>query len=405
MPWKEGYSPIRHVPEYENYLLEQWRQGEFTDYWKKSGIYSLDCYQNIPDIPIMVMSSWYDVYVKSTLDNFRVFKEKNQSETVLVMGPWLHGDRNNTHSGDVEFGARASFDNNVDIDWLSYRLRWFKKHLLNHSKEQFHTAMVFQMGGGNGNQNENERLNHGGSWINSTSWPMQNTQATKLYLSKSGHLSAKKPTADISQTYLADPNNPVPTIGGALTSGKPVFEGGAYDQREHNKFFGSAGNNMPLAARHDVLSFQTPPLEQDMVVTGSVKARLYLETDAKDTDLTIKLVDVYPASQDYPQGFAMNITDGILRCRYHKGFDAPQQLEKGRVYEIDIEAFATSNLFKAGHNIRLDIASSNFPKFDVNPNTGGAEGFLGEKVIARNTIHISPKYPSYLELEIVSGQD
>lgn len=117
LPWKAGQSPLRHVPEYEAYLLEQWKQGSFSDFWKKSGIYALDSYQNIADIPVLLMSSWYDVYVKSTLENYTVLSEKNRSQTALIMGPWLHGDRNTTHSGDVDFGQDASFDDNIDSNW------------------------------------------------------------------------------------------------------------------------------------------------------------------------------------------------------------------------------------------------------------------------------------------------
>lgn len=150
LPWKAGQSPLRHVPEYEAYLLEQWKQGSFSDFWKKSGIYALDSYQNIADIPVLLMSSWYDVYVKSTLENYTVLSEKNRSQTALIMGPWLHGDRNTTHSGDVEFGQDASFDDNIDSNWLDFRVKWFQRWLLNDDRHTFANVQVFQMGGGSG---------------------------------------------------------------------------------------------------------------------------------------------------------------------------------------------------------------------------------------------------------------
>src|SRR6185437_2934509 len=122
------------------------------------------------------------------------------------------------------------------------------------------------------------------------------------------------------------------------------------------------------------LVFQTPPLTDDVEVTGAISAKLWISSDGPDTDFTIKLIDLYPPSEDYPDGFALNLTDGILRCRYRDSFERPSPMTPGQVYAIEVTAFPTSNLFKAGHRIRLDISSSNFPHFDVNPNTGAPEG-------------------------------
>ncbi|MCA9008043.1 MAG: CocE/NonD family hydrolase, partial [Planctomycetaceae bacterium] len=201
--------------------------------------------------------------------------------------------------------------------------------------------------------------------------------------------------------YDFDPKNPVPTIGGALTSGQPVFAGGAFDQREAERFFGSANPGLPLSARADVLSFETEPLDEDVAVVGPITIVLHVSTDAPDTDFTAKLIDVHPPGADYPTGIAMILTDGIFRCRYRKGFDAPERLQAGEVFEIRIEPFATANLFKAGHRIRLDISSSNFPKFDVNPNTGAPEGTGRTTRVARNTVFCDAARPSHVVLPIV----
>lgn len=403
MPWKPGHSPLRHVPDYEAYLFEQWSKGAFGEYWKQSGIYSLDHYQDIPDIPIMLMSSWYDVYVKSTLDNFKVLREKNRSATALIMGPWLHGDRNNTFSGDVEFGAKASFDNNISTNWLDHRLNWFKKWLIAEDSPESYLEKVriFQMGGGSAKRDENERLIHGGQWITGEEWPLTNSAAQRFYFHQNGRLHQDKPSSECAKVqYVNDPCKPVPTIGGALTSGKPVFVGGAFDQREDPRFFGTLGDNISLAARTDVLVFQTDPLTDDLAVSGAVSIHLFIESDAPDTDFTAKLVDVYPASEDYPKGFAMNITDGIFRCRYHDSWEHPTTLQVGKVVEIVVEPFATCNLFKQGHRLRIEVASSNFPKYDVNPNSGEPEGSALLKRKALNTVHVSSKHASYLEIEV-----
>ena len=140
-----------------------------------------------------------------------------------------------------------------------------------------------------------------------------------------------------------------------MTSGWPIFEGGGFDQRETKRFFGARGDDLPLSARPDVLVFETEPLAEDTAVIGPIELTLYVSTDAPDTDFTAKLVDVYPPSADYPQGFALNITDGILRCRYRESFEHPRPMVPGEVCEIRIECFATANLFKAGHRIRLTL--------------------------------------------------
>ena len=201
--------------------------------------------------------------------------------------------------------------------------------------------------------------------------------------------------------YYADPANPVPTVGGALTSGAPIFVGGAFDQRERADFFGSRGDNRPLSERDDVLSFQTAPLAADLIVAGPVQIELWIDSDAPDTDFTAKLVDVYPPSAAYPEGFAMNITDGIRRCRYRDAWEQPKPLAPGERVKVTIEPFATCNLFKQGHRLRLDISSSNFPRFDVNPNSGEAEGQARHPRIAHNRVHLSRDAASCLVLSIL----
>lgn len=407
MPWQPGQSPIRHVPEYEAYLLEQWAQGSFSEYWRKPGIYAEGHYNDLPDIPVLFMSSWYDAYVSSTLANYNAFKRHNSTPQHLIMGPWLHGDRNISHSGDAEFGAAANFDGQVAENWLTCRLEWFERSLKDtstQSSEHDASVKVFLMGGGEGTPDENGRLQHGGRWLQSQQWPLPGSQTLSLYLDHEQRLSRERPTVrEANLSYRTDPDQPVPTIGGALTSGAPVFVGGAFDQRERPDFFGTRGDNQPLAARADVLSFQTPPLTEDLIVAGPLHIELWIESDAPDTDFTAKLVDVYPPSSDYPDGYAMNITDGIRRSRYRDSWENPEQLELGERVKVIIEPFATCNVFKRGHRLRLDIASSNFPHFDVNPNSGEAEGQARHKRIATNTVHLCTDFASRLVLTTLSA--
>jgi len=160
------------------------------------------------------------------------------------------------------------------------------------------------MGGGSGRRNADGRLDHGGRWRTTPDWPLPQTEWTKFYLHSDRSLGHEMPDGGARPLgYVSDPQNPVPTIGGALSSGEPVMRGGAYDQRE-------------LAERADVLTFSTPPLEHDLEITGPVTVRLWIASDSPDTDFTAKLIDVHPPNKDYPSGFAMNLTEGILRCRY-----------------------------------------------------------------------------------------
>jgi putative CocE/NonD family hydrolase len=400
MPWTKGRSPVRWNAEYEDYLLEQWQSGTFNDFWRKVGIYAAGYYETFPKVPTIFMSSWYDAYVTTTLENFTALKGDAERPLSLIMGPWTHGNRSRTIFGDVDFGADAVFDGQVDEDWLAYREKWFARYLKDeHAHQQAGRVHVFLMGTGQGNKTEAGHLNHGGRWIEGTDWPLPDAEPLNLYLQKDMSLSEKLPEqVAASISYDFDPANPVPTIGGSLTSGEPIFTGGGFNQVEAEQFYGCTRPGLPLTARHDVLSFETAPLEQDTAIAGPVEIELWVCTDAPDTDFTAKLVDVYPPSADYPRGYALNITDGIFRVRYRKGFDKPEPVADGEVFKITISPFATANMFKKGHRIRLDISSSNFPKYDVNPNTGEPEGTSHRKQIAVNTVFVEHNRPSVLKL-------
>lgn len=179
------------------------------------------------------------------------------------------------------------------------------------------------------------------------------------------------------------------------------MRGGGYNQHEGPAFYGSREPYLPVAARPDVLVFETEPLATDIEVTGAIEANLWISSDGADTDFTIKLIDVYPPSEDYPEGFALNLTDGILRCRYRDSWESPTALTPGQVYAVKVTAFPTSNLFARAHRIRLDVSSSNFPHFDVNPNTGDPEGQGLTRRVARNTVFMDANRPSHVVLPLI----
>lgn len=404
MPWQPGNSPLSAAPEYERYLFEQWQAGMFTDYWRQPGLYAEGYYDRFPDVPTAIVGSWYDPYVLTCLTNFSELAKRHQSPVKLVMGPWTHGDRSVSFAGDVDFGPQARLDGNISKDYRQLRLDWFRRWLKD-DKMQNETPAVryFQMGGGSGRRNPAGRLEHGGRWRSTAQWPPLNADERLLYLRADGCLSEEMPTDSQALSYRYDPEDPVPTIGGALTSGEPVMRGGAFDQRESGRVFKYRGvpDGKPLADRADVLVFQTPPLPRDVVVTGAIFVDLFVSSDCRDTDFTAKLIDVYPPGPDYPDGFAMNITDGIFRVRYRDGWDRESMMEPETVYAIKIEPFAVSNLFQAGHRLRLDISSSNYPQFDINLNTGSPEGGAGRPRVAINRIHFGRRHPSHLRLPVV----
>jgi hypothetical protein len=258
------------------------------------------------------------------------------------------------------------------------------------------------MGGGSGARNAAGRLQHGGKWCFADSWPPPGTQEQYLYLCPDGTLRDVPADVDTYLEYRFDPTDPVPTIGGALTSGEPLMQGGAFDQRQTRQVFSYREHDgeEDLANRQDVLVFQTPPLLDALTVSGAIRIELCVSSNCPDTDFTAKLIDVYPPSADYPQGFAMNITDGIFRMRYRDGWDRESMIVPGEVYRIGIEPFATSNLFNAGHRLRIDISSSNYPHFDLNPNTGAAEGCAEHFRVATNRVHLGKTHASRIRLPL-----
>lgn len=411
LPWRKGQSPLKWLPEFEDYLFEQWNHGDYDEYWKKLGICSRAFMENFADIPMVHMSSWFDPYPRTATGNYIDLKKRGKGPLSLILGPWTHGDRCLSYAGDVDFGPKAALEGNLAQDFLALRLQFFDRWLKGCSSGAALEPEVryFRMGGGSGRKNPDGRLDHGGEWLKADNWPPESVEMQSFYLALEGHLvelpyccaaSSLKPG---SIGYRFDPDNPVPSLGGTITSGEPVMRGGAFDQVEDQRFFGCAPPYLPLASRPDVLVFETDILNEALEVTGPIALELWVSSDCPDTDFTMKLIDVYPPTRDYPRGFAMNLTDGILRARYRNSWEKPEPMEPGTVYRITIEAFPISNLFLAGHKIRLDVSSSNFPHFDVNPNTGETKGEGRQKRIAANTLYFGQGHLSRLLLPVAGS--
>jgi len=404
LPWHRGDSPLSAAPDYESYLFDQWEHGRFDAYWKQLGIYAEGFYDQYCDAAMVHMSSWYDPYPRTAVQNYVALSRRKHGPVRLILGPWTHGDRQLTYAGDVDFGATSTIDGNVAKDFLTLRLRWFDRWLKGKANgvDTEPAVRLFVMGGGSGRKNAEGRLDHGGRWRAEKDWPIPDARETPYYLHRDGRLSAEKPAdAAAFREYVYDPQHPVPTIGGTVTSGRPVMVGGAFDQRESPAFFGSQEPYRALAERADVLVFQTEPLAEAMEITGAISAELWISSDCTDTDFTIKLIDVYPPNADYPHGYAMNLSDGILRVRYRDSWEKPTLMTPGQVYKIRIDAFPTSNLFVRGHRVRIDISSSNFPHFDINPNSGEEEGHAAKMRIATNRVYVDRDRCSHVRLPLI----
>ncbi|MBI4473972.1 MAG: CocE/NonD family hydrolase [Acidobacteria bacterium] len=401
MPLRKGLNPLSISPEFESYVIQEMTHGDYDEYWKGLGVNWAEHYAGTADIPMLHVGGWYDTYAASTLENYLGLSKTKRSPIRLMFGPWTHGGNANSTAGEVDFGrdaAMPNFSRELHLQWFDHYLKGKPSPV-----SSWPPIRLFVMGTGDGHKDANGRLYHGGYWRDEKEWPLPGTNFVKYYFKGDGSLDTGMPIAGSSPTtYRYDPHNPVPTIGGAFSG---ALRRGAFDQREReNGFPGSKPPYLPLKARPDVVVFQTEPLKEDVEVIGPIKVVLYASSTAVDTDFTAKLLDVYTPSKDFPNGFDMNLTDGIIRARYRNSPLRQELMKPGEVYQFVIEAFPTANVFKKGHRIRIDISSSNFPRFDVNPNTGEPLGQHRRMITADNSIHHDAVRPSHVVLPIVPGR-
>lgn len=399
MPLRKGLNPLAVAPNFEDYILEMMTHSDYDEYWKHIDLNWAEHYDETADIPMLLISGWYDSYGGGTIDNYNALSRRLDSPVRLIMGPWTHSGNTRAYAGDVAFGEDAS----IEDFHHEFHLRWFDRYLKARS-EGFRDApvAVFVMGTGDGHRDPDGRLYHGGYWREAVAWPLPGTEFVRYFFHADGSLGTAQPAAvAASTTYTFDPANPVPTIGGSFSSTSPVFESGAFNQRTGTEIYGAKAPYLPLKARHDVVVFQTPPLKEEVEIVGPVTVEIHVSSSAVDTDFTAKLIDVYPPSAEYPDGYEMNLTDGIVRARYRNRPDRQEFLQPGNLYQVTVQPFPTANRFKRGHRIRIDISSSNFPRFDVNPNTGEPLGLNRRAIPADNTIYHDARRPSHVVLPII----
>ena len=330
------------------------------------------------NMPVYHVGSWYDIFLEGTINNYTEWRALGgpnaRPNQKMLVGPWGHiGYTTPTRDGcgDVDFGPEA------EIELVEEQKRWFGHWLRGEDTGVMDDAPVkiFVMG-------ENR-------WRDEQEWPLARTEYTPYYLHSDGNanslngdggLSREEPGHEPPDRYVYDPNDPTPTRGG----NNLIINRGAFDQRQ-------------VESRDDVLVYTSDELAANLEVTGPIRVTLYASSSALDTDFTAKLVDVRP------DGYAQNLQDGVLRARYRDSAADPRLLTPGQPYRFDIDLWATSHVFMPGHRIRLEISSSNFPRFDRNPNTGGDIATETQLVPAAQAVLHDSEYPSCITLPVIPG--
>ncbi len=397
LPPVDWSKALRHLPEMDIIKAVDGPHGIFADRtetptggamiertpndpaWYRGGLWHDDKTINVPGFWFM---SWYDVSIGPNLAayNFvrKTAKPEIGKEQYAVIAPTLHCSytRATEHTivGERDMGdARLNYSE-IQYDWFDHFLKGEDNHVL----EKQPRVRYYTMG-----------LN---KWQTSDTWPPQGAQPITLYLASGGRanslngdgaLAHEAPAQDHPDQFVYDPMNPVPSYGGNVCCTGNAVTGGAFDQRT-------------MEARADILVYSSEPLREGIEVSGPIEATLYVSSDAKDTDFTVKLIDVLP------DGAAYNLDETIQRVRYREGYDKPPVwMEPGKVYKVTLSPMTTSNYFAAGHRIRIEVSSSNFPRFDRNMNTGGNNYDEVKGVVAHNAVHHSTRYPSQVVLTVV----
>ena len=347
--------------------------------WFEGGLYHDDMGFGVPSF---WFTSWYDVSISPNLALFNHVRDNIDDPAVadnqyLVIAPTLHcaytRAKENTIVGERSVGdARLNYDEQI-YDWFDLWL----KDLDTGFKEKTPRVQYYTMGSN--------------KWNSAEQWPPEVAEMVTYYLSSDdgansrygdGKLSLNPTTDQGTDSYTYDPMNPVPSYGGNVCCTGNAVQGGAFDQQQ-------------METRNDILVYTSEPLSEGVEISGSIESTLYVSSDAKDTDFTIKLIDVYP------DGTAYNLDETIQRARYREGYDQEVMMEDGEVYELKLTPMSTSNYFEAGHSIRIEVSSSNFPRFARNLNTGGNNYDETEGVIARNAIHHGHVYPSRIVVPMI----
>ena len=437
MPFRPEELSLRHTPKLESALRSYSTRGTYDEFWSRIENDFTRYWDRHADVPGTFSTGWFDAFPHADTEYFSAMVAQNESPQRLIVGPWSHvgmrGDA--TFTLDVDFGPQSVWGVKR---YFEEQLAFFDRHLRGATAargSEPETVLapdespvcIFVMGGGSGCRLPSGKLDHGGQWREELEWPLARARLTSFHLHGDGTLAVEPPAAGAApRTFTFDPEHPVPTIGGLLCqigelppAGpdaqeaawtrflnpvlrlRNVVSPGPAHQEETEEIFGAEQPGRLLCDRPDVLCFRTEPLADAVEVTGPIEVRLWVSSSAPDTDFTAKLVDEYPSSEDYPRGYQMGLCDSIIRCRYREGWDREVFMEPGHAHPVTITLTPTSNLFAAGHRIRVDVSSSNFPRLDLNPNTGEPVGRHTHQVVAEQTVHVDAERPSHILLPVI----
>lgn len=386
--WKlplTGY-PLFELPQFSSdsdelrslapYFIDWLAHPAYDDYWKR---WSIEDHHADIAVPSLTVAAWYDIFLGGSLRNYIGLKLHGENEAarrgqrlLVTIGGHAGSGRK---VGELDFGPEAQFnEDEITLAWYDYLFKNVSNDFASPKP-----VRIFVMGA---NQ-----------WRDEDDWPLARARNTRYFLHSGGKansalgdggLGTGAPHSEDPDQYLYDPANPTPTVGGPLCCDSDHLAPGPRDQRA-------------VEARADVLVYSTPPLAQDLEITGPVQVDLFAKSSAVDTDFTAKLVDVWP------NGFAQNLTEGIVRARYRNSQEKAELMNAGQIYKFTIDLWSTANVFLKGHRLRLEISSSNFPRFDRNLNTGQEVGVAGKPVPATNTVYHDTGHPSALILPIVAN--
>ena len=375
--WHLPLQEMRVGQDVASYYYDWLAHPSYDEYWRAVNVE--ERYDKIT-VPVLQMTGWFDNFLIGQLRSFKGIAEKGATDKArqnqkIIIGPWTHGNylsQTPSKVGDFEFGTAVI----PDVEALAFR--WFDYWLkgINTGIMDEPSVRIFVMGAN--------------IWRDEEDWPLQRAKKTRWYLHSQGQantlngdgvLTLVLPGIEPADSYTYDPADPVPTIGGrTLMPG--IATDGFCDQRH-------------VEERPDVLVYTSSVLLKDIEVTGHLLLKLWVASSARDTDITAKLADIYP------NGYAAIVADGILRARYRKSMTAPEPLEPGQIYELTVDLWATSQVFKKGHRIRVEVSSSNFPRFDRNLNTGRDNASETQMQIATQTIYHDAEHPSHIVLQLV----
>jgi uncharacterized protein len=403
IPWQRGQTPLAKTPHYEDAAFQLFfENNDYTEFWRQPGFAMDEYFDRYPDMPMLWVIGWFEWYARTISDGYQKMVAMGRKNQHLLIGPWTHHNVDFT-CDDVNFGDRGAPVRSYG-ELLQFELKWFNRWLKGDTATDLGKPVkVFVMGGGDGKKDANGRLNHGGRWYFGDAWPPAETRPTEFYLGPDRSIQQERPVQHGSSTsYVYDPRNTISSNSRCIIAYAPGTRGftgmGPRDQIELPTLPGHGVPGRRIAERPDVLVFRSAPLTEDLTVAGNVKALLWVSSDAPDTDFFVKLIDEYPPGADYPQGYAFPVSEGILRARYREGFERPVLMEAGKTYRLEIPLQPTANLFQAGHRVRVDLCSSNFPNLDINPNTGDPNDRRPR--LARNAIHHDAAHPSLIVLPV-----